>query len=113
MVGIEGEAPVIRLRSHNWKPNSELIETTGKRKSSAKPAAAYKKRVEKLDTVFTCPFCNYGSSVECHFNMEKMVGAAVCYVCQERFGTNITPLTEAIDIYSEWIDECERVNKRD
>lgn len=84
----------------------------GKRKSSAKPAAC-KKRVEKLDTVFTCPFCNHGSSVECKFDMEKMVGLAVCYVCKARFGTNITPLTEAIDIYSEWIDECERVNKHD
>ncbi|WZZ73388.1 hypothetical protein YC2023_084758 [Brassica napus] len=49
----------------------------GKRKSRAKPATT--KRMDKLDTVFSCPFCNHGSSVECQ-------------------------------IYSEWIDECERVN---
>ncbi|ONI22636.1 hypothetical protein PRUPE_2G141500 [Prunus persica] len=68
----------------------------GKRKSSrAKPVA--KKRMEKLDTAFCCPFCNHGSS-------------ALCSVCQESFSTTITPLTEPIDVYSEWIDECERVN---
>ncbi|PRQ35288.1 putative transcription elongation factor 1 [Rosa chinensis] len=81
----------------------------GKRKSRAKPV---KKRVEKLDTVFTCPFCNHGRSVECRIHKEEMVGSAVCYICKARFDTNITTLSEAIDIYSEWIDECERVNKR-
>lgn len=35
----------------------------GKRKSRAKPPP--KKRMDKLDTVFSCPFCNHGSSVEC------------------------------------------------
>ncbi|KAJ0586738.1 putative transcription elongation factor 1 [Helianthus annuus] len=36
----------------------------GKRKSRAKPPP--KKRMDKLDTVFSCPFCNHGTSVECH-----------------------------------------------
>lgn len=31
-------------------------------------------------------------------------------ICQENFSTTVTALTEPIDIYSEWIDECERVN---
>ncbi|MBA0569297.1 hypothetical protein Goarm_005630, partial [Gossypium armourianum] len=35
----------------------------GKRKSRAKPAP--KKRMDKLDTVFSCPFCNHGTGVEC------------------------------------------------
>ncbi|KAK7846750.1 transcription elongation factor 1 like protein [Quercus suber] len=35
----------------------------GKRKSRAKPPP--KKRMDKLDTVFSCPFCNHGTSVEC------------------------------------------------
>ncbi|KAH0980492.1 hypothetical protein GBA52_007669 [Prunus armeniaca] len=81
----------------------------GKRKSSrAKPVA--KKRMEKLDTAFCCPFCNHGSSVECDTDMKNMIGEALCSVCQESFSTTITPLTEPIDVYSEWIDECERVN---
>lgn len=35
----------------------------GKRKSRSKPPP--KKRMDKLDTVFSCPFCNHGTSIEC------------------------------------------------
>ena len=80
----------------------------GKRKSRAKPATT--KRMDKLDTVFSCPFCNHGSSVECQINMKEVIGIATCRICEESFSTTITALSEAIDIYSEWIDECERVN---
>ncbi|KAL6202121.1 hypothetical protein ACLB2K_025832 [Fragaria x ananassa] len=83
----------------------------GKRKAKAKPAP--KKRMDKLDTVFTCPFCNHGDSVECRIDMKNLIGEAICNICQESFSTTITALTEAIDIYSEWIDECERVNTVD
>lgn len=79
----------------------------GKRKSRAKPAA---KKSIKLDTVFSCPFCNHGTSVECRIDMKNLIGEASCRICQENFSTTITALTEPIDIYSEWIDECERVN---
>ncbi|KAL4199682.1 hypothetical protein AMTRI_Chr03g146130 [Amborella trichopoda] len=80
----------------------------GKRKSRAKPPP--KKRMDKLDTVFSCPFCNHGSSVECRLDMKNLIGEATCRICQENFSTTITALSEAIDVYSEWIDECERVN---
>ncbi|KAL9346235.1 hypothetical protein Peur_061088 [Populus x canadensis] len=100
----------------------------GKRKSTAKPPP--KKRMDKLDTVFSCPFCNHGTSVECRIDMKNLIGEAVCGICQESFSMTITEfpiplivkdggmgqdfqfssLTEPIDIYSEWIDECERVN---
>ncbi|XVF25723.1 hypothetical protein REPUB_Repub13aG0238400 [Reevesia pubescens] len=42
--------------------------------------------------------------------MKNLIGEAFCRICQESFSTVITALTEPIDIYSEWIDECERVN---
>ncbi|KAD7117099.1 hypothetical protein E3N88_04367 [Mikania micrantha] len=71
----------------------------GKRKSRAKLPP--KKQMDKLDTVFSCPFCNHGTSVEWRI------------ICQENFSTTITALTEPIDIYSEYIDECERVNNVD
>ncbi|KAK6134614.1 hypothetical protein DH2020_031624 [Rehmannia glutinosa] len=99
----------------------------GKRKSRAKPPP--KKRMDKLDTVFSCPFCNHGTSVECRIrvhggsetalfffcfsDMKNLIGEASCRICQESFSTNVTALTEAIDIYSEWIDECERVNNQE
>ncbi|RVW95917.1 transcription elongation factor 1 homolog isoform X1 [Vitis vinifera] len=80
----------------------------GKRKSRAKPPP--KKRMDKLDTVFSCPFCNHGTGVECRIDMKNLIGEASCRICQESFSTTVTALTEPIDIYSEWIDECERVN---
>ncbi|GJZ64796.1 transcription elongation factor 1 [Tanacetum coccineum] len=138
--------------------------TMGKRKSRAKPAP--RKRMDKLDTVFSCPFCNHGTSVEFKLlelegwaghmgdwvgngscisklnnfmtiavkyfravgstgmssylvlvttfsDMKNLIGEASCRICQENFSTTITALTEPIDIYSEWIDECERVNTVD
>ncbi|KAM1571331.1 hypothetical protein ACFX13_037105 [Malus domestica] len=83
----------------------------GKRKSTATKPAAKKRFAEKLDTVFCCPFCNHSSSVECRIDMKNMIGEAICCVCLESFSTTVTALTEPIDIYSEWIDECEKVNR--
>ncbi|KAH0467881.1 hypothetical protein IEQ34_002914 [Dendrobium chrysotoxum] len=45
-----------------------------------------------------------------YYDMKNLIGEASCRICQENFSTTITALTEPIDIYSEWIDECERVN---
>ncbi|KAK8938848.1 hypothetical protein KSP39_PZI010943 [Platanthera zijinensis] len=81
----------------------------GRRKSRVKPAP--RKRMAKLDTVFRCPFCNHESSVECRIDKKNKIGEASCRICEEKFSMIINALTEPIDIYSEWIDECERVNK--
>ncbi|KAL6197219.1 hypothetical protein ACLB2K_032829 [Fragaria x ananassa] len=59
----------------------------GKRKSSAKPAP--KKRMDKLDTVFSCPFCGHGSSVECRLDMKNLIGEANCRICREHFSTTV------------------------
>ncbi|CAN1166116.1 Transcription elongation factor 1 homolog [Linum perenne] len=83
----------------------------GKRKSRAKPAP--RKRMDKLDTVFSCPFCNHGTSVECRIDMKNLIGEASCGICQESFSTTITALSITLCRYSEWIDECERVNNPD
>ena len=38
------------------------------------------------------------------------VGSVSCNICGERFSTKINKLSEAIDVYSEWIDACEAEN---
>ena len=38
------------------------------------------------------------------------VGSVSCNICGERFSTKIHKLSEAIDVYSEWIDACEAEN---
>ncbi|XP_043717133.1 transcription elongation factor 1 homolog [Telopea speciosissima] len=83
----------------------------GKRKSSAKPAP--KKKMEKLESVFNCPFCNHEKSVNCTIDRKEMIGELTCCICQEKYSTAINNLSEPIDIYSEWIDECEKVNDMD
>ncbi|KAM2678447.1 hypothetical protein EV1_004869 [Malus domestica] len=70
----------------------------GKRKSSAKPPP--KKRNDKLDTIFSCPFCSHGTSVECRIDMKNLIGEASCRICQESFSTTITDLckTQSLDL---------------
>jgi transcription elongation factor Elf1 len=79
----------------------------GKRKSAKPPP---KKGQEKLATVFSCPFCNHDNSVECTMDRKNHIGEATCRICQEKFCTTIDALSEPIDLYSDWIDECERAN---
>ena len=76
----------------------------GKRKAAKPPP---KKSRPKLDTVFTCPFCNAESAVEASMDRKAKLGKLTCKACAETWGTEINALTEPIDIYSEWIDACE------
>ncbi|KAG8490828.1 hypothetical protein CXB51_013932 [Gossypium anomalum] len=81
----------------------------GKRKSRAKPAP--KKRRISLTLCSAAPFVTMEPVLSAACNdMKNLIGEASCRICQESFSTVITALTEPIDIYSEWIDECERVN---
>uniref|UniRef100_A0A7N0VKW8 Transcription elongation factor 1 homolog n=1 Tax=Kalanchoe fedtschenkoi TaxID=63787 RepID=A0A7N0VKW8_KALFE len=79
-----------------------------RKKNAKKPAA--QKRVPKLDKSFTCPFCHHPESVECTIDKKLKIGKASCYVCSESYCVKINFLTEAIDIYSEWLDACEAAN---
>lgn len=79
----------------------------GKRKSSKPPP---KKAASKLDTSFNCPFCNSNKSVHCTLDLDMMIGTVECSKCQNRFTDKINHLTEPIDLYSDWIDECEQAN---
>jgi|TARA_B100001540_G_scaffold313271_1_gene335885 transcription elongation factor Elf1 len=37
-------------------------------------------------------------------------GLVECTVCGQKYACNITHLSEPIDVYSDWIDECEKLN---
>lgn len=78
----------------------------GKRKSSAK---APKKIKQKLDTQFTCLFCNHEKSINCTIDKKANIGTLTCKICGQSFQTAINSLSEPIDIYSNWIDACEAV----
>lgn len=40
----------------------------------------------------------------------RSVGAIKCNVCMEEFQTTINYLSEAVDVYSDWVDACEKEN---
>ncbi|KAF0901510.1 hypothetical protein E2562_003493 [Oryza meyeriana var. granulata] len=83
----------------------------GKRKSRmSKVIATAKKAAPKLETVFRCPFCDHTGMVECRIDLKLMVAEASCCNCLAKYSTTAHALTEPIDVYSEWIDECELAN---
>lgn len=79
----------------------------GKRKSSRKVQKAPR---PKLERVFDCPFCNHNKTVEVLFKKSESKASISCRVCTVSWETKMTPLMEAIDVYSDWIDACEHVN---
>lgn len=82
----------------------------GRRKKANKPPPK-RKAIEPLDTLFNCPFCNHEKSCEVKLDRERNTGVITCNVCLEDFQTNINYLSEAVDVYSEWIDACESANQ--
>ena len=88
---------------------TQLVVAMGKRKS-ARPVMPAKKR-EKLADRFKCPFCEDDDSVTCKVNKKLGLAGILCHTCKVKFKASIDDLTEPIDVYHIWIDECERVNK--
>ena len=80
-----------------------------------------------IDTTFTCLFCHHDNSVNIRVDRKEGVALLVCKICDQRYQSKVnrtssssrsfaTPyspyllrvdLTEAIDIYSEWIDAAD------
>lgn len=80
----------------------------GKRKSRAKPV---KRMEQKVPTTFDCPFCNHEKAVECKIDKDTSIGSIRCRVCNESYQMITNYLSEPIDVYSEWIDQCEAANQ--
>ncbi|KAJ1975040.1 hypothetical protein H4R34_004489 [Dimargaris verticillata] len=80
----------------------------GKRKSARKPV---KKEKVRLDKVFDCLFCNHEKSIVVKLDREHKIGHINCRVCPAAYQAPINYLSDPIDVYSDWIDACEDVNK--
>jgi transcription elongation factor Elf1 len=93
---------------------------------SPPPQPPPKKLAPKLDKSFACPFCNHEKSVSAKLcvltcwlrsrvshawrsNFDTELGSISCSKCKAKWDTKINALSDAIDIYSDWIDECERL----
>ncbi|ORX98227.1 Elf1-domain-containing protein [Basidiobolus meristosporus CBS 931.73] len=80
----------------------------GKRKSTRKAPV---KRKVVLDTTFDCLFCNHEKSISCRLEKESKIGHLSCRICSASFQCMINYLSEPIDVYSEWIDACDKINQ--
>lgn len=79
-----------------------------KKKSRAK---VIKTKAETVSTVFDCPFCNYKKTVEVKIIKKESIANIKCGKCHSDWSMKYNNLIDPIDVYSEWIDECEKVNK--
>ncbi|KAJ2358696.1 hypothetical protein IWW50_000073 [Coemansia erecta] len=82
----------------------------GKRKSARKPQT--KKKV-RLDVTFQCLLCNHEDTVTVTMDKPKKIGTLRCKVCNAGFQAVINHLSDPVDVYSDWVDACSRVNRDD
>jgi transcription elongation factor Elf1 len=101
---------VFNARADRGSRRDVVRDDMGKRKSSKPPP---KKVAPKVDTQFTCPFCNHDKSVVARLDHVAEKGLVECNVCAQKYTCNITHLSEPIDVYSDWIDACERINAKE
>ncbi|KAI5170951.1 hypothetical protein NEFER03_0353 [Nematocida sp. LUAm3] len=78
-----------------------------------KPTRSVRKKVtKKEENRFPCPECNRESVVQCRVDHQKKTGRASCAACSYTFECPTNNLSQAIDVYTEWLDEKEAQKKR-
>ncbi|KAG8459069.1 hypothetical protein KFE25_002476 [Diacronema lutheri] len=86
-----------------------LGASRGKRKSSAKQPP--KKARPKLALSFDCPFCGHEKTCDVKLDKDRSFAEIKCNICSASYTTNTHKLTQPVDVYAEWVDECDAVNK--
>jgi transcription elongation factor Elf1 len=81
-----------------------------KAKRRAKQPAPKTRRFGKLEKVFECPICSHEKSVDCKLDRQRGIGSLLCRVCGVEYQADINPLSQAVDVYSAWIDAFEAAN---
>jgi transcription elongation factor Elf1 len=56
---------------------------------------------------FKCPFCANEDTVECKMDLKALIGSLRCRLCAAAYQMPIHHLHEPIDVFSEWLDDCE------
>mmetsp|Transcript_6572 Transcript_6572/g.13731 ORF Transcript_6572/g.13731 Transcript_6572/m.13731 type:complete len:143 (-) Transcript_6572:309-737(-) len=73
----------------------------------AKKAPVQTKKKIKLSKRFKCPFCANEDTVECKMDFKMSIGSLNCRLCGANYQMPIHHLHEPIDVFSEWLDDCE------
>lgn len=77
----------------------------------AKKAPVQTTRREGLAKRFKCPFCANEDVVECKMDLKKGVGSLACRMCGASYQMPIHHLHEPVDVFSEWLDDCEAAER--
>mmetsp|Transcript_17035 Transcript_17035/g.46819 ORF Transcript_17035/g.46819 Transcript_17035/m.46819 type:complete len:159 (+) Transcript_17035:157-633(+) len=75
----------------------------------AKKAPVQTKKRPTLAKRFKCPFCANEEVVECKMDFKLRIGSLSCRLCGASFQMPIHHLHEPVDVFSEWLDDCEAV----
>lgn len=73
----------------------------------AKKAPVQTKKRQTLAKRFKCPFCANEEVVECKMDFRQAIGSLLCRLCGASYQMPIHHLHEPIDVFSEWLDDCE------
>jgi transcription elongation factor Elf1 len=79
----------------------------GKRKSKA--TKIMKAPPPKVEKVFDCPFCHHQKTVEVKLQRPQKKATLKCRICRKPYEVRINQLTLEVDVFCQWIDECERL----
>mmetsp|Transcript_420 Transcript_420/g.491 ORF Transcript_420/g.491 Transcript_420/m.491 type:complete len:148 (+) Transcript_420:96-539(+) len=77
----------------------------------AKKAPVQTKKRATLAKTFKCPFCANDNVVECKMDFRKGTGSLACRVCDSNYQMPIHHLHEPVDVFSEWLDDCEAAQR--
>mmetsp|Transcript_6577 Transcript_6577/g.11671 ORF Transcript_6577/g.11671 Transcript_6577/m.11671 type:complete len:162 (+) Transcript_6577:211-696(+) len=77
----------------------------------AKKAPVQTKKRATLAKRFKCPFCANEDVVECKMDLPKGIGSLACRVCSASYQMPIHHLHEPVDVFSEWLDDCEAAER--
>ena len=77
----------------------------------AKKAPVQTKKRATLAKKFKCPFCANDEVVECKMDHRAGVGSLSCRMCGASYQMPIHHLHEAVDVFSEWLDDCEAAER--
>ncbi|KAG7337421.1 transcription elongation factor Elf1 like protein [Nitzschia inconspicua] len=73
----------------------------------AKKAPVQTKKRPTLSNRFKCPFCANEDTVECKMDFRAGIGSLSCRLCGASYQMPIHHLHEPVDVFSEWLDDCE------
>lgn len=65
------------------------------------------KKRQTLAKRFKCPFCANEDVVECKMDFRQGIGSLSCRLCGASYQMTIHHLHEPVDVFSEWLDDCE------